>query len=120
MTKTHEFVLGKTDSSTDFEGHILDVEYVISSVSDDVKVVDMWRYWDSNNHNHSSPDSHEEMRLSWLSEDFKEMMMEELRHIEWGDFDLDKYCEENPDFNEAMNGELMGPDGLPLNYPYNK
>ena len=43
MTKTHEFILGKTDSSTDFEGHILDVEYVISSVSDDVKVVDMWR-----------------------------------------------------------------------------
>ena len=22
------------------------------------------------------------------------------------------------DFNEAMNGELMGPDGLPLNFPY--
>ena len=43
MTKTHEFVLGKIDSSTDFEGHIVDVEYVISSVSDDIKVVDMWR-----------------------------------------------------------------------------
>ena len=54
MTKTHEFILGKTDSSGDFEGHILDVEYVISSVSDDVKVVDMWRYWDSKNHNHST------------------------------------------------------------------
>ena len=104
MTKTHEFILGKNDSSTDFEGHILDVEYVVSSVSDDIKVVDMWRYWDSKNHNHSSPDSHEEMRLPWLSEDFKEMMMEELRHLEFGDFDLDKYCEENPDFDEAMNG----------------
>ena len=43
MTKTHEFILGKTDSSTDFEGHILDVEYVYSSVGDDIKVVDMWR-----------------------------------------------------------------------------
>ena len=26
---------------------------------------------------------------------------------------------EEHDFNEAMNGELMGPDGLPLNFPYN-
>ena len=26
---------------------------------------------------------------------------------------------EKHDFNEAMNGELMGPDGLPLNFPYN-
>ena len=25
---------------------------------------------------------------------------------------------EEHDFNEAMNGELMGPDGLPLNFPY--
>ena len=25
---------------------------------------------------------------------------------------------EEHDFNEAINGELMGPDGLPLNYPY--
>ena len=82
MTKTHEFILGKTDSSTDFEGHILDVEYVISSVSDDVKVVDMWRYWDSKNHNHSSPDSHDEMRLPWLSEDFKVKMFQELKTIE--------------------------------------
>ena len=82
MTKTHEFVLGKTDSSTDFEGHILDVEYVISSVSDDVKVVDMWRYWDSKNHNHSTPDMDEEMRLPWLSEGFKEKMYETLREVE--------------------------------------
>ena len=82
MTKTHEFVLGKTDSSTDFEGHILDVEYVISSVSDDVKVVDMWRYWDSINHNHSTHDMDEEMRLPWLSEDFKEKMYETLREVE--------------------------------------
>lgn len=26
---------------------------------------------------------------------------------------------EKHDFNEAMNGELMGPDRLPLNFPYN-
>ena len=82
MTKTHGFILGKTDSSTDFEGHILDVEYVISSVSDDVKVVDMWRQWDSKNHNHSTPDESDEMRLPWLSEGFKEKMYDTLRGIE--------------------------------------
>ncbi len=25
---------------------------------------------------------------------------------------------EKHDFNEAINGDLMGPDGLPLNFPY--
>ena len=25
---------------------------------------------------------------------------------------------EKHDFNEAINNELMGPDGLPLNFPY--
>ena len=82
MTKTHEFILGETDSSTDFEGHILDVEYVISSVSDDVKVVDMWRYWDDKNHNHSTPNNTAEMRLPWLSVDFEDKMFQELRTIE--------------------------------------
>ena len=82
MTKTHEFILGNHDSSTDFEGHILDVEYVVSSVSDDVKVVDMWRYCDSENHNHSTPNMVEEMRLPWLSVDFQDKMFQELRTIE--------------------------------------
>ena len=82
MTKTHEFILGKTDSSTDFDAHIIDVEYVISSVRDDVKVVDMWRYWDSKNNNHSTPDMDEEMRLPWLSEGFKEKMYAALREVE--------------------------------------
>jgi|TARA_B100001758_G_scaffold245364_1_gene258245 hypothetical protein len=27
---------------------------------------------------------------------------------------------EKHDFNEAMNGDLMGPDGLPLNFPYHE
>lgn len=82
MTKTHEFVLGKTDYRTAFEGHILDVEYVISSVSDDIKVVDVWRYWDSENHNHSTPNMEQEVRLSWLSEGFKEKLYETLRELE--------------------------------------
>ena len=27
---------------------------------------------------------------------------------------------EKHDFNEAINGDLMGPDGLPLNFPYHE
>jgi|TARA_R100001082_G_C4344416_1_gene151628 hypothetical protein len=43
-------------------------------------------------------------------------LVEELHHnIENNITISDK---EKHDFNEAMNGELMGPDGLPLNFPY--
>ena len=82
MTKTKEFILGKNDSLNEFEGHILDVEYVISSVSDDIKVVDMWRHWDSANHNHSTPDMDEQIQLSLLSKGFKEKMYKTLREVE--------------------------------------
>ena len=44
-------------------------------------------------------------------------LVEELHHnIENNITISDK---EEHDFNEAMNGELMGPDRLPLNFPYN-
>jgi len=44
-------------------------------------------------------------------------LVEELHHnIENNVTISDK---EKHDFNEAINGELMGPDGLPLNFPYN-
>jgi hypothetical protein len=82
MTKTHEFILGQQDYKTEYEGHILDIEYVISSVSDDIKIVDMWRYWDSKNHNHSTPDMNEEMRIDSLSEEFKARILNKLRSIE--------------------------------------
>ena len=43
-------------------------------------------------------------------------LVEELHHnIENNVTISDK---EKHDFNEAINGELMGPDGLPLNFPY--
>ena len=42
----------------------------------------MWRYWDSKNHNHSTPDESDEMRLPWLSEGFKEKMYGTLRKVE--------------------------------------
>ena len=46
----------------------------------------------------------------------QELVEELTRNIENNRTISDK---EKHDFNEAMNGELMGPDGLPLNFPYN-
>mgnify|MGYP001439826511 FL=1 len=46
----------------------------------------------------------------------QELVEELTRNIENNRTISDK---EKHDFNEAINGELMGPDGLPLNFPYN-
>ena len=46
----------------------------------------------------------------------QELVEELTRNIENNRTISDK---EKHDFDEAMNGELMGPDGLPLNFPYN-
>ena len=45
----------------------------------------------------------------------QELVEELTRNIENNVTISDK---EKHDFNEAINGELMGPDGLPLNFPY--
>ena len=45
----------------------------------------------------------------------QELVEELTRNIENNITISDK---EKHDFNEAMNGDLMGPDGLPLNFPY--
>ena len=42
MTYTYKKSFGKYDSSTNFEGDVLTIEYVHSSVSEDIKVVQMW------------------------------------------------------------------------------
>ena len=42
MTFVFEKTFGKFDSSTNFEGNKLIVEYVISSVSNEIKVVEDW------------------------------------------------------------------------------
>ena len=44
----------------------------------------------------------------------QELVEELTRNIENNRTISDK---EKHDFDEAMNGELMGPDGLPLNFP---
>ena len=46
----------------------------------------------------------------------QELVEELTRNIENNRTISDK---EKYDFDEAMNGQLMGPDGLPLNFPYN-
>ena len=46
----------------------------------------------------------------------QELVEELTRNIENNRTTSDK---EKHDFDEAMNGQLMGPDGLPLNFPYN-
>ena len=46
----------------------------------------------------------------------QELVEELTRNIENNRTISDK---EKNDFDEAMNGQLMGPDGLPLNFPYN-
>ena len=43
MTYVFEKTMGKYDSSTNFEGDTLIVEYVMSSVNDKLKVVEMTR-----------------------------------------------------------------------------
>ena len=45
----------------------------------------------------------------------QELVEELTRNIENNRTISDK---EKHDFDEAMNGQLMGPDGLPLNFPY--
>ena len=45
----------------------------------------------------------------------KDLMGELIHRIENNVTISDK---EKHDFDEAVNGELMGPDGLPLNFPF--
>ena len=65
MTYTFEKTFGKFDSSTNFEGNKLIVEYVHSSVSDSIKVVEMW----VNGKFH---------RVNWMSPEGNKALMDRL------------------------------------------
>ena len=65
MTYVYEKHFGKFDSSTNFEGNKLIVEYVHSSVSDSIKVVEMW----VNGKFH---------RVNWMSPEGNKMLMARL------------------------------------------
>ena len=71
MTYTFEKTFGKFDSSTNFEGNKLIVEYVYSSVSDCIKVVEMSRVDSEGTHFH---------RLNWMSKEGQASLMEDLEN----------------------------------------
>lgn len=110
MTYVFEKTFGKYDSSTNFEGNKLRVEYTLSSVSNEIKVVEMWRlgedeFGDVDWHFH---------RLNWMSKEGQANLMDELER----DYMDNHSTMAHPDFVEAASGDLMGPDGLPLNFPF--
>ena len=79
MTYVYDTKIGDKDVS---------VVYVLSSVSKDIKVVDMTV--DGNFH-----------RMNWMDKDAKVDLMDKLSD-DW----FDNYCMENSDFNDALNGEV--------------
>jgi hypothetical protein len=106
MTYTYDFYFGKTDSSDFMENNKLVVEYVLSSVSNDIKIVEMVRHGEDafgvvGEQTHS---------IAWFSEEGRDRLFMELdedmtnRACETGEFDMDTYTRENADFNNAING----------------
>ena len=71
MTYTFEKTFGKFDSSTNFEGNKLIVEYCFSSVSDGIKIVEMWRVDSEGTHFH---------RFNWMSKEGQSSLMEDLEN----------------------------------------
>ena len=74
MTFVYEKTFGKFDSSTNFEGNKLIVEYVHSSVSDSIKVVEMWRVGEDE-WGEVKKQFH---RFTWMSKEGQESLMAEL------------------------------------------
>ena len=96
MTYVFEKTFGKFDSSTNFEGNKLIVEYTLSSVSNGIKIVEMWRigedeWGDVKKQFH---------RFNWMNEVGQKKLMDNLEK----DY-LDNHSIFNhPDFDAAMNG----------------
>tara|TARA_Y100000817_G_scaffold228574_1_gene181237 strand:- start:74 stop:355 length:282 start_codon:yes stop_codon:yes gene_type:complete len=76
MTYTYKKSFGKYDSSTNFEGDVLTIEYVHSSVSEDIKVVQMWR---DGLDDFGKPAKGMRHELAWMSEKGREKLLDELR-----------------------------------------
>ena len=74
MTFVFEKTFGKFDSSTNFEGNKLIVEYVISSVSNEIKVVEMTRIG-ANEFGEIGENFH---RVNWMSKEGQEALMADL------------------------------------------
>ena len=76
MTFVFEKTFGKFDSSTNFEGNKLIVEYVISSVSNEIKVVEMTRIG-ANEFGEIGENFH---RMNWMSKEGQASLMEDLEN----------------------------------------
>lgn len=75
MTRVYDFKFANKDSSTDFIGQKLTIEYVKSSVDNSLKVVQMWRHgkdWKGEVGQHR----HE---LAWMSEQGRTRLFNELQ-----------------------------------------
>ena len=96
MTYVFEKQLGKFDSSSNFEGNKLIVEYVLSSVSNSIKIVEMTRIGE-NEWGEVGENFH---RFNWMSKEGQADLMNDLER----DY-LDNHSVMNhPDFDAAMNG----------------
>jgi len=96
MTHIFEKQLGKFDSSSNFEGNKLIVEYVLSSVSNGIKIVEMTRIGE-NEWGEVGENFH---RFNWMSKEGQANLMNDLER----DY-LDNHSVMNhPDFDAAMNG----------------
>ena len=74
MTYTYDYYFGKTDSSTFMEGDKLVVEYVHSSVSDGLKIVEMVRHGEGT-FGELGEQRHD---ISWFSEDGRKRLFQEM------------------------------------------
>tara|TARA_Y100000114_G_C11535258_1_gene219948 strand:+ start:119 stop:448 length:330 start_codon:yes stop_codon:yes gene_type:complete len=83
MTYVFEKTMGKYDSSTNFEGDTLIVEYVMSSVNDKLKVVEMTRMGE-NEFGDFGANFH---RMNWMSKQGQLELMDDLER----DF-MDRAC----------------------------
>ena len=96
MTHIFEKQLGKLDSSSNFEGNKLIVEYVLSSVSNSIKIVEMTRIGE-NEWGEVGENFH---RFNWMSKEGQANLMNDLER----DY-LDNHSIMNhPEFDAAMNG----------------
>jgi len=96
MTYIFEKHFGKFDSSTNFEGNKLIVEYVLSSVTNGIKIVEMTRIGE-NEWGEVGENFH---RFNWMSKEGQANLMNDLER----DY-LDNHSVMNhPDFDAAMNG----------------
>mgnify|MGYP003389456868 CR=1 FL=1 len=74
MTYTYDFYFGETDSSTFMENNKLVVEYVYSSVSECIKIVEMTRHGEDAFGNFGE----QRHSISWFSKEGRERLFQEL------------------------------------------